>query len=193
MNDETSPNELQQVLEYYERNIEPYKYIFHCELGLTLEFTIEKNQLCHLLFGTIEKSISNRRNFYGETGYNAIKKGTIKKISDLPYKNRSHARNRIKYFYQIDKLLKNPKVIHYNQNIVRKGNDIKIGKSIIKANYLCTKILTEEKDFIIHLFLKISGKRLEPVSYFAQKDDSYIKDQLKIKVIKVEKVEKNKK
>lgn len=55
------------------------------------------------------------------------------------------------------------------------------------------KMIFIENNMIMHLFLKKVGKNLEPVSYFAQKDDSYIKDQLTVKVIEVEKIEKDKK
>lgn len=184
----SNPITLKDLVDYYEKNIRPYKYVYHCAHGLKLEFDITEDQLCHLLFGTIPSGIHNRSKFAGQTGYNAIKSGEVE-IKDLPHKTKSKAKNRIKYFFYIDKLLSNPSVIHYNGNIVRKGDHIKIGESLIDANYLFTKSVMGEKK-ILHFFLKTVGKKIEPITFFAQEDTCYIENQLRFKVLRSEKIKK---
>lgn len=178
---------LQDALTYYEKEIKPYKYIYHCKFGLKLEFDITEDQVCHLLLGTIDKGIPNRRNFVGKSGYDAIKSGNVK-FSQIPKKNIKHVKSRIKHFNLLDKLLSSPKVIHYNQAITQKGNSIKFNNSLIKADYLLIKEI--HNNTTLHFFIRENKSNLEPVSFFAQKDDSYIKNQLSFKVEKCEKIPK---
>lgn len=180
---------LQNAITYYEREIKPYKYVYHCKFGLKLEFDITEDQVCHLLLGSIDKCVPNRRNFIGKSGYNAIKNGNVK-FSQIPKKNSKHAKNRIKHFNLLDKLLSSPKIIHYNQAITQKGNSIKFNNSLIKANYLLIKEIHNNNT--LHLFIRENKLNLEPVSFFVQKDHSYTENQLSFEVEKCEKILKEK-
>lgn len=180
--------ELLDVINYYESKIKPYKYIYRFKNNLTLEFQIEEDQICHLLIGTLPKGMANKCKYKGQEGYKNIKSGILK-LSNLPPQiDKRKVKNRCRAFLKLDKILQNPKAIIYNPNIIKKGSSIKLGKSVLQAEYLFYKIIDEK---IVHVFLRNDNKseNIVVVSLFeqAKTKDEYITDQVNLEVVTKEK------
>lgn len=175
---------LQEVIDYYEREIKPYRFTYTAKNNLTLSFTIEPEQVPHLLFGTVD-GVKNAASYRGIKGYNNIKGGIIK-IDTLPGSIKSKAKQRINAFTDLHLLLGNPKGIFYNKKLVERGNALHTKISNIDAEYLLFNVTVKGQR--LHLFLANckQGKEtfLVPMSFFSQplKEVGYIKDQIEFDI-----------
>lgn len=175
---------LKDILTYYEKEIMPFKYTYECEYGLHISFCFNKDNLCHLLFGTIDKKKhpSWKKKYSGNKGYEGIDTKSIT-LENLPDELKSKAINRAGSFILINKLLKKPSIIHFNCALVKNSN-IKTINTNIDAKYLLNKKTIEGTT--LHLFLKETDAKhsiLVPNSFFPNSKDNYIENQLPIKVI----------
>lgn len=169
---------LKLIQQYFEEYILPYKYTYSCDNSLTITFNIEKEQFCHLLYGSPGK-ISKAKSYKGMEGYCKIANETIT-FNNLDHSLKHKAKIRSKNFIFLETLLDKPKIIQYNGNIVKKGNDIKIGESLIDASFLMNKDINDQQ---MHFFIKnISSKKIVPITFFPQKDTCYIDRQIILKV-----------
>lgn len=183
-------DELEVAVDFYKNQVEGSTYTIKSDNKLELWFSVQKDELCHLFFGTIDISIyQNPGVFKGINGYNHIT-SDYSTLNALPYRVRKKGRDRIVAFPQLDWLLQKPKGIHFNKNIIVKGKIIHLEKSVLDADYLLYRI--DDTGLIYHLFLRninVSGNtKLVPVSFFAQRDNNYIADQKEFNVLYSEKI-----
>lgn len=192
----TSPTEaqitLKDIVVFYENQILPYRYTYTCEHELKISFIFEDENLCHLLFGTIDKHYHKRKEYVGKLGYNNIKNGIVT-LENLPSFIRSKSIHRILDFILISKIISKPTVIIFNNKLVKQDGN-KYLNSDIKAKFLLAKQLTVFQ--YIHLFLNEVGpqKKLAPISFFPNKDENYIREQTIFKVVGtpiIEKIDKS--
>lgn len=170
---------LLEVLNYYKDCILPYRYEIYSHNNLKLEFEIATDNLCHLLFGTVNANmVSNYKQYKGQLGYDNIKNGTLTfdnmPTSILKY---THDKKRIYDFFEINTLLDKPKGVFFlnesvdcsgSKNFIRNFN-IK-NSSDIRADFMLYKNIRNQK--IMHLFLrneKEGGNKIKlvPVSFFS--------------------------
>lgn len=177
---------LKDLMIFYEENIIPYLYTYECEHELKVRFSFEDENLCHLLYGTVDKTFSNRKNYTGKQGYECIKNETVT-FEKLPEKLKKKCIHRIKSFLLIEKILEKPKVIIYNKNMVDRK---KLKESLIQSKFLLYRELNTGS--IVHLFVDERGnsKKLIPISFFPDSDENYISEQIKFKVVNYEKIPK---
>jgi hypothetical protein len=167
--------------EYFESYIKPYKYIYTCEHNLKIEFIFESHEFCHLLFGTIPKEFPTRKKYKGVEGYNNISTENVT-MSNFPNTLWKYAKTRIKCFHFFDLVLENPKVIYFNPQIVDRGNH-KIATTRLNAEFLIFKEIVNQK--ILFFLLKDT---LKPCAFFPDKTGKYTDNQIKLNIIKKEKI-----
>ena len=144
-------SELIEIVNYYKVNIKPYTYKIMSDNNLLLEFQINEDNLCHLLFGTIQKGMKNRGNYMGNLGYKNLELETVTK-ENLPNEIKKHANERTDWFPNIHKLLDNPKAGYFfNKEIVEIGKAIRLNKTDIQGDFLIYK---EVDGYYLHLILK---------------------------------------
>lgn len=192
----TSPSKdqitLKDIVEFYESQICPYRYTYICEHDLKLSFTFEDENLCHLLFGTIDRTFYKRKDYVGKLGYNNIKEGIVT-LNNLPPVICSKGIHRLLNFILISKILSSPTVIIFNNNLI-KQNGKNYLNSCIQARFLLAKQIAPSN--YIHLFLNLEGpkKILVPKSFFPNREDNYIREQTIFKTIGtpiIEKIDKS--
>ena len=175
---------LQVLLSYFEQYILPFKYIYTCRNKLTIEFTIKERELCHLLFGTIDKNFPHASKYKGELGYKNIKDGSLT-LGNLPQQILKKAKSRIMFFIYLDVLLDNPRLIYFNPKIVDRGN-FNIAHTQVDADFLFHKIIA---DYNIHFFIKNwKDDSIVSVSFFPDEKDGYVKNQVPMKIIDKKKI-----
>ncbi len=180
-------SELQELIEIYEKEIEPYKFMYKLQFGIEITLEIKKEEVCHLIFGTLtNKNIPNSSFYKGKKGYNKIKSG---EIIEVPYQLRKTFKSKSKAFKVLGKLLTRPKAIMFNKKIVKKGN---IGTTDIDANFL---FFRDIDGVAAHLFLTYIKNEREQ-RYVAKSclhniDNTYKKDQIELKIVEIDKVLKS--
>lgn len=172
-------NELLDLISFYNKDIRPFNYNYKLMFGTELNFTFEPDAICHLLFGKI-KNIPKGSMHKGQAGYDNI---INKKITSVPYQLQKAYKNKAPAFYYLPKLLANPTAIYFNPLLVPKGSMGDI--TDIKGDFLLYKEINNKK---IHLFLKwISEKNmLVPYSSFQNTKNTYIDNQIKIKILSMD-------
>ena len=173
-----SKNELQLLIEFYENNIKPYKFMYKLEHGIELSLEIKEEEVCHLIFGSLtKKNIPNSAFYKGKKGFEKIKNG---EVTTVPFSLQDAYKSKSKAFLILDKVLIKPNAIMFNQKIVKKRNG---NSTDIAANFLFYK---EKNNIVAHLFIeKIKNSREERFiakSCFHNNDENYIKDQIVLKV-----------
>ncbi|HAT4222251.1 hypothetical protein SV13_15920 [Clostridium perfringens] len=180
----TPDNELYKLLMFYEREIRPYEFTYICEFGTTIKFTMEPDEVCHLIFGSLKNKQLPKKNLYkGIDGYNAIINGDV---TQVPYVLKDAFKSKSVAFYNLPELLSSPIAIYFNELLVQKGS-IKGLHSEIDGDFLLYKEI-EKKN--IHFFLKYiekKNRRLVPYSTFHNKKNDYILNQKKIKIKEIKK------
>lgn len=149
---------LVDIQNYYKSNIYPYTYEISSYNSLKLEFNIQPDNLCHLLFGTVNKGMAKNYKIYkGLPGYQNIENELIT-FDNLPPTILKYANGRMYDFIEIHRLLTNPKgVIFFNKNVDCSNskilNRLNIKKcSDIEADFMIYKNINAKK--YIHLFLR---------------------------------------
>lgn len=168
-------NELIKLINFYQENLQPFKYIYKLELGIELNFMFEPSQIPHLIFGTIP-SFKKSSDYRGEKGYNNIINGVIKSV---PNELSDAFKGKSKGFKFLPTLLENPEVYHFNNLIVQSGTGyIKGMHSKVDADFLLHKEKT-------HLFIKYDRKKeiFVPVSIVYNKVNTYTLNQIKMKIV----------
>jgi len=179
---EKSEIKLKILQDYFNKFIYPYKFVYICDYDLTIEFIFEKHEFCHLLLGTIEKGFPDAKKYKGMEGYNQI---FLEKITtkNLPSKLWDYAKTRIKYFHFLEDILNEPEVIFFNPNIVDRGN-YKIATTRIKAEFLFYKRISNTNV----LFFLLKERYLKPFSFFSDKTENYIQNQIKLTLVSKKKI-----
>ena len=177
-------NTLYDLIEFYDSSIASFTYSYQCKFGTNITFSIEPEKVCHLLFGTLkDKNLVNSNEYKGIKGYTNIKDKTI---TEVPNQLKRAFKSKSPAFSNLDKLLANPTVIYFNQNLAT-SNGI---KTRIPADFLLYKQIGSLK---VHLFLQWieREKRFVPISTFHNKENGYTKDQIELKIISKTKYLKN--
>lgn len=172
------------IQKYFEKFIYPYKFVYTCDYNLKIEFIFEKQEFCHLFFGTIEKGFPNAKKYRGLEGYNEISSEHIN-MKNFPPKLWDYSKTRIKYFHFLDLILEDPEVIYFNPQIVDRGN-YKIATTRIKAEFLFFKKITNMN----LLFFLLKEKNLKPLSFFPDKTENYTQNQIKLTIKNKEKIKR---
>ncbi|MEF9992743.1 MAG: hypothetical protein RR676_12990 [Acinetobacter sp.] len=177
---EKSNDELYDIIKFYKSDIEPFRYFYKCMFGIQIDFSIDPDQVCHLIFGSVAKlNIPNASEYKGNLGYNNI---SNKKITKVPRGLKENYETKRKAFFLLPKLLKKPDVIFFNDKIVESGNIKGLQTTRIDGDFLLYKQIDKIN---VHLFLKWSyeKKTLVPYSLINNKKDNYILNQKKLKVV----------
>lgn len=176
---ENSDNKIYNLIKFYNSELKPFRYIYKCMFGININFTIEPDQVCHLILGSVNKNIPNANEYKGIKGYNNI---VSKKITKVPSQIKKEFNSKSKGFLYLPKLLENPTAIFFNHEIVQKGNIKGLGSTDIEADFLLYK---EFQNIKIHLFLKWSPNKnkLVPYSLIKNSKDKYIVNQKSIKIL----------
>lgn len=157
---------------HYENHILPYTFIYKCPNSMSIEFSVEKENFCHLILGTIPKGTSKAYQYKGLPGYEAIKNNTVtfNNLPSQPKEFKKNVKNKARGFIYLDILLDYPTpTIIYNKNIVESGK-IPVGESNIDADFLLCKKIGKQN---LHLFLKNKNVKKDnpitvPVSFLIQ-------------------------
>jgi hypothetical protein len=174
-------NELLDIISFYNNNIKPFRYTYDLIFGTKLSFTFESDAICHLLFGKIN-NVPSGYMYKGQAGYNNILNKTI---TSVPQQLKKAYKNKAPAFYLLPKLLANPTAIYFNPLIIPKGS---MGATTdIDGDFLLYKEIDNKN---IHLFLKwIPEKKIfVPYSSFQNTSNTYINDQLKVKILNSSKI-----
>lgn len=159
-----------EIINHYDTVLSPFNYIIKSQNNLTLEFDIKPSEVCHLLFGTINKGLPMRQNYKGLNGYNKIKDETVT-WDNLPHSVKKHSNIRTEYFDKFHKLLDKPSSgIFYNSKIVQNIHALKLKTTDIQGDFLIYKVID---NCILHLILEnvsTNGTyRLTPKCFFVRK------------------------
>jgi len=162
---------LQVLQEYFEQEILPYKYTYHCNYNLSIDLSIKTSNFCHLIFGTVEDKVSKGvlHKYVGQSGYDYIKSGQVT-MDNIPVKIKQYAKLKLKAFIYLSNLLDNAKVIHFNPILTT---------TIIKSDFV---LYRNYKNLNLNLFLRTLNRKtnlLSGISFISSDNDYYIKDQLK--------------
>lgn len=157
---------------YYENQILPYTFVYKCPNSMSIEFSVEKENFCHLILGTIPKGISKASQYKGLAGYEAINNNivTLNNLPAQPKEFIKNVRKKARGFIYLDTLLDYPTpTIIYNKEIVESGK-IPVGESNIDADFLLCKKIGNQN---LHLFLKNRNVKKDnpitvPISFLIQ-------------------------
>lgn len=188
--------ELIDLVNYYDSVLSPYRYILTSHNGLTLDFDIKPNEMCHLVFGTIDDKLPKKENYKGLKGYQKLKDGTVT-WNNLPHAVKKHSNIRTEYFDQLHKVIEKPTgAIFYNSQIVPNPHALKLKSTDIQGDYLIYK---KTESCILHLILaNIRGGstiRLIPTCFFVRKlensnADIFLQKQKEFQVLSSKKLKK---
>ncbi|MCY6485888.1 hypothetical protein OW763_16375 [Clostridium aestuarii] len=177
---QNSDDKLYNLIDFYNREIKPFRYIYNCMFGININFTIEPEEVCHLIFGSVKnKNIPNAKSYKGILGFNNI---STKQITRPPYQIRKEFNIKSDAFLYLPKLLNDPTAIFFNHEIVDKGKVPGFLTTSIDADFLLYKNIDNK---CIHLFLKWSKEKnkLVPYSLLRNNKDNYISKQKHIKIL----------
>lgn len=177
---------LKLLQDFFENEIMPYEYIYLCNNGLRIKFNIGKEDFCHLIYGTINKSLGNHRLYKGILGYDNIKNSAVN-MGNLPSQIKSYARYRLKAFIFLPILLRGPGIIYFNQKLVPKGST-GLKTTDIDADFLLYKQVGTIKAhlFLKNIYSKSGNENTSCISFFHDENDNYIRNQIGLKVNRVQ-------
>lgn len=183
MDSSNSYSDIFNIVKFYDNNIKDFEYNFTCRYNMELKFSINPDNLCHLIFGSMGTNIPNAKEYKGIKGYENIKSG---KIRTVPIQIRKDSHKKIQAFKYLPELLKKPKIFYFNKDIVDIGNIKGLKTTQIDAEFMLFKEIDSLK---IHFFLKWVEKenKLVPYSLLHNRKSNYIANQKEIKLIELKK------
>lgn len=172
---------LLKIVKDFEDNLLPYKYKIELENKEIIEFYFKKNGLKHLL--GIQKTIFDNLN--ADLVYKQISEEILTFNKLKKQKHFSDIETRILNFSRIKDLL----------NLKPGDEIIKFDKSLLKNCTLNSKYIihNDKTGETLHLGLAKDSNGYYPETWFVRNSkspDKYIKGQEKIKIEKIEKIEK---
>jgi len=182
---------LKLVLEYYDVYIEPYNYTYTTknEERITLKcsytnfpYLIGLHYAANAKYG---RNHEKSKRFKGFDGYKGVKNESITKqiIKEIYPKKSEYYKDmtkKIRYFYNLHKVLESPSAVYYNKNI-----NVKKKGSFINCDILLYKIIGNQ---YIHVGLDEEGGKYVPKTFLIESGPIFIDGQTVIEIEKCEKV-----
>ncbi|MFD0942899.1 PBECR4 domain-containing protein [Savagea faecisuis] len=182
---------LKLVLEYYDSYIEPYIYTYTSKNEEKIVLKCSHTNFPHLIGLHYAANAKYGRNhekakqFRGFNGYNGIKSGNITKqtIKAIYPKKKEFYKDmtkKIRYFYNLHKVLESPLAVYYNKNKNEKKKN-----SDINCDVLLYKIINNQ---YIHVGLDEEGGKYVPKTFLIESEPIFIDGQTVIEIEKYEKI-----
>jgi hypothetical protein len=182
---------LELLRQYYERDLEPYIFIFELDNGIVVNLAFNKEHLCHLL--GIEKmakgavKYKERYKYFGHEGYNNIQNGTItiKHLKDLNKGRFNFIKDKLIFFYLLPYIVDSPEIL---LDFVTSEDD-----SLIEAKLLAY-MSTEEAYVHLGIDEDDESKRFFPKTYLIERINEtsdgtkFIKGKSPFKVVQAQKI-----
>lgn len=178
---------LKLVLEYYDEYIEPYVYTYTVkdEEAIRLKFNyVNFPHLIGLHYAPNAKYGQNSdkaKQFKGYDGYQGVKNGsidkqTIKSMFDKKNYHYSDMTKKMRYFYNLHKVLESPSAVYYN-----KSKNNKKQNSLIDCHIILYKIINDQ---YIHVGLDKSGDKYVAKTFLVERQPIFIDGQTVIEITK---------
>ncbi|KOP65918.1 hypothetical protein AMS62_12240 [Bacillus sp. FJAT-18019] len=182
---------IELLRQYYERDLEPYIFIFELDNGIVVNLDFNKEHLCHLLgIEKMAKGTVRYKELYkysGLAGYNNIQNGTIT-IQHLKALNKGRfnfIKDKLIFFYLLPFIVDSPEIL---LDFVTSN-----GKSLIEAKLLAY-MTTEEAYVHLGIDEDDDSNWFFPKTYLIERINEtsdgtkFIKGKSPFKVIKAQKV-----
>lgn len=182
---------LKLVLEYYDDYIEPYIYTYTTKSEEKINLKCSYANFPHLIGLHYAANAKYGRNhkkteeFKGFEAYKGIKSGSIIKqtIKEIYPEKKEHYKDmtrKIRYFYNLHKVLESPSAVYYN-----KSNSEKKKNNAIDCDILLYKIIDNQ---YIHVGLDEEGGKYVPKTFLVEPGPVFIDGQTVIEIEKSEKI-----
>lgn len=182
---------LKLIQEYYDAYIEPYIYTYKTKNEENITLKCGYTNFPHLIGlhyaanAKYGRGHEKAKPFMGFNGYEGIKNGSITKqtIKAIYPEKKEYYKDmtkKIRYFYNLHKVLESPSAVYYNKN----KNEKKKG-SDINCDILLYKIINNQ---YIHVGLDEEGGKYVPKTFLIESGPIFIDGQTVIEIEKCGKI-----